>query len=152
MSNLDFSQNSQKIANLRAISPFERYSVNFLTKKVSQPHRNLVIFSKKRYQKTMISDSKTWKILKVQKWHQKASRSPWSRVMSKFWIWEFGNLRAISPSERCSLNFSTKKASQPLRKLAIFSKKWYQKTMISDTKTWKILKVQKWRQKASRSL
>ena len=41
-----------KNANLRAISPCERCSLNFLTKKVSQPLRNLVI-KKKRYQKTM---------------------------------------------------------------------------------------------------
>ena len=97
MSNLHFSQNWQKIANLRAISPRERCSDKFSRKKASQPLRNLVIFSKKWYQKTTISDSKTWKILKVQKWHQKTSRSLKSRVMSKFWIWEFGNLRAIFP-------------------------------------------------------
>ena len=91
----------------------------FLTKKASQPHRNFVIFSKKWYQKTMISDSKTWKILKVQKWHQKASRSLLSRVMSKFWIWEFGNFRAISPGK--TARYWWKRDSQHFRNVEKFS-------------------------------
>ena len=102
MSNLIFSQNSQKIANLRAISSRERCKVFFLRRRRLTPSETWW-FKKKWYQKTMISDSKTWKILKVQKWHQKASRSLKSRVMSKFWIWEFGNFRAISPWENGSL-------------------------------------------------
>ena len=64
MSHLNFSQNSQKIANLRRISPRERRSVNFLTKNASQPIGNLVIFSKKWYHKTMIEDQKLEKYIK----------------------------------------------------------------------------------------
>ena len=119
----------------------------------------------------MISGSKPWKILKVQKLPQKASRSLYSRVMSKFPISIFGNLRAITPPENGSHNFLVRfvlilfdsmkfcliyvvfdENSSPLpRNLVFFQIKCNQKTMISGSKTRKILKIQKRPQKADNS-
>ena len=61
------------------------------------------------------------------------------------------NLRSISHEERCSDVFNGKSVLA-LRNLMIFPKKCNQKTMISVPKTLKILKVQIFSQKASRSL
>ena len=112
-----FSQNSE-IGNLRAISTRERWSENFLTEKASQPHRNLVFFSKKLYQKTTISDSKTCKILRVQKWVQKVSKSlSYEQILNLIiWNpWENGSLLM----EKAKLLLE--KGSQPPRNVVKFS-------------------------------
>ena len=64
------------------------------------------------------------------------------------------NLRAISPSEMAQKFLDGKGVSAP-QKLGDFSKKWYQKTMISAAKIlkkFKILKVQKWCQNGSTAI
>ena len=110
-----------------------------MTEKAYEPLINIMTFSKKCNQKSMISASETQITHKIQKCPQKSSRSLQSRDMSNLNFSQnaqkIANLRAISPAEKCSVNFLTKKASLPLINLVILSKKWYQKTMISDSKT-----------------
>ena len=103
MSNLNFSQNSQKIANLRAISPCERYSVKFLTKKASQPLRNLVIFSKNGIQKHWFQIQKHEKYLKFKNDIKRRLGAFNQELRANFEFWEFGNFRPISPWENGSL-------------------------------------------------
>ena len=74
----------------------------FWRKRLLLPLETKYFFKKKFNKKTIISGLKTWKILKIQKWTQKASRSLYSRVKSKCSISNFGNLRSISPTENCS--------------------------------------------------
>ena len=73
---------SFKFRKIKSDFPIRKRLKKFLTKNVSPPHRNLVFFPKKWYQKTSISAANTWEIHKVQKCHQKASRSLQSRVIN----------------------------------------------------------------------
>ena len=57
-----FYKNSEN-CKFKSDFPPGKDSRNILTEKLSQPHRNVAFFSKKWYQKTTISDSKTSKIL-----------------------------------------------------------------------------------------
>ena len=62
--------------------------------------------------------------------------------MSKSRIFKFRKFKSdFPPGKRLEKgNFLKKKATHPLRNLVIFSKKWYQKTMISASKTLKKFK------------
>ena len=69
--------------------------------------------------KTMISAPKTWKILKVQKSHQKASRSLSSRVINEFEISQFRYLRVICTAQK----FRDRKVVSTPQKFSDFFKK-----------------------------
>ena len=103
----------------------------FMTGKACEPLRNIMTFSKKCNQKSMISASETQNTYKVQKCPQKASGSLYLRDMSNLNFSQNSQknaiLRAISPWERCKVIFLTKKATHPRRNLVIFSKKMVSK-------------------------
>ena len=98
----------------------------FMTGKACEPFRNIMTFSKKCNQKSMISAPKTQNTYKVQKCPQKASGSLYLRDMSNLNFSQNSQknaiLRAISPWERCKVIFLTKKATHPLRNFEIFCK------------------------------
>ena len=144
-----------EIRKFKSGIPLEKFSENLLPGKASGPLRNIRSFPKKCNQKSIISVSKTWKIHKVQKCPQKVSRSLKSRDMSNLKISqnsEIGNLERFTSGKDARRILWRKRRLSPSETLWFFSRKWYQKTMISDSKTWIILKIQKLHQKASRSL
>ena len=106
---------------------------NFMVEKASPPSRNLVIFSKKGYNKKTLTSDASIEVTNILSLKIRKFKSDFLR------------------GKRLK-DFFTENASAPHRNLVILSKKWFQKTMISFPKTWKKLKVQKWYQKASRSL
>ena len=71
---------SLKVRKFKSDLPRGKWVKKFLKETASppapSPHRYLVIFSRKWYQKTMISDSKTWKIPKSPKMTSKGVYEP----------------------------------------------------------------------------
>ena len=105
MDNLIFSQNSQKIANVRAISPRERCSVNFGRKSCLNPlETSLIKKKKRRFQVQNLKNTK-------------------SRKMPSKWLWE-----PLIKSYEKILNFINRKfidgkVISPLQKHSEFSKR-----------------------------
>ena len=92
-----FFTNSQKNAILRAISPWERCKVNFLTKKATHPRRNLVIFSKKMVPKNNDFRFKNMNNTKNPKMTSKGVQEPLIKSYEQIWNFENSEISDLFP-------------------------------------------------------
>ena len=144
MGSLYFWQNSQKISNFRAISPRERGSVNFLTKKASQPPRNLVIFKSKWYQKQWFQDQTLEKYIKSKN-SLKRAQGAYNQDILPIFIFDkihkkIQNSERFSPGKDPRWFFFDEKGVSAPRNIVMFSKNCIKKQWLHYQKFEKYIK------------